>query len=93
MPPARPTPVTMKSPIYPGTCRDKNHVQSLQSLNIVNPHSPGASAFPMARPFRSPMEIVADKNLWPEKILAILWYGGTMTCRHINWPVWWTTRR
>ena len=60
-----------------------------RAVKIADPKSPivnsvGVSAFPTAKPFRSPTEISANKHLSREKILAISWCGAAMACRRIS---------
>ena len=78
-----------EGPIYPGTCRSNRPIRNRQMRKFAL----ALSAFPMARPFPSQMEILANKNSWPERISAISSYGAATTCRRINWRVWWTMRR
>ena len=91
-----------EGPIYPGTCRARVKVASeSDKICAVICHCQmsnvslriGVFVFLTAKPFPSPMAILANKSSWPEKILAISSCGGMTTCRRINWRVWWTTRR
>ena len=72
---ARRTRTTMTSRFIPAPAATKYRAIADQSAN--RKFSPGVFAFPMAKRFHSRMEISANKDLWPEKILAILWSGGS----------------